>query len=201
MGKPCIHLSVKPNPKSLFLTDNTLALNVGVADQYDLSAELLMHSRALLLNLAQDQHLMLRHRELLDSYVRAGGTIIFQGQVALPFLACLSPYIPAENLKYDEFDVEFKQPHPILSGIDPAILNLRHGVRGFYAHGSNPPPPDATIISTIRDGAVSVDWEWACGKGRVFVHSGNDFGLTFEDDGRNIALIQKMVSWAIGEEL
>ena len=201
MGKPCINLSAKPNPKSYFLGDETLARYVKVADQYDLSADLLKDSRALLLNLAQDQYLLLRHKTLLEDYIKDGGTIVFQGQVALPFLGCLRPYIPAENMKYAEFDITIEQPHPIPDAIEPDCLNLRNGVRGFYAHGSNPAPADAVIISTIRNASLAVDWQWHSGKGRLFVHSGNDFGLTYADDAKNIALLHRVVSWAIGEDI
>lgn len=201
MGKPGIYLSDRQGWASCYRDDPVLGKYVQIANQYDLSAQLLAGSRALILTLGQDQYLLMRNRDLLDGYVRDGGTIVFQGQVALPFLACLSPYVPAENLKYDEFDVRLERSHPILRGIDPVSLNLRHGVRGFYSHGSNPPPADAIIVSTIRHGSVVVDWEWHNGKGRVFVHSGNDFCVTFEDGDKDVHLTRAMVAWAIREDL
>lgn len=199
--KPCIYLATRDNPKSYFRTDTVLKKQVNIVNQYSLSEDLLKGTKAVILTLAQDQYLMMRHKDMLTNYLRIGGTIVVQGQVALPFLDCLSPFIPEENLKYHEFDITIEQPHPVVDSLEVATLNTRHGVRGFYSHGSNPPPNDATIISTMREGKVPVDWEWHHGKGRVFVHSGNDFWLTYGEDDKDLLLTKALVSWAIKKDV
>ena len=199
MDKHCIFLEALSGLNECFRKDAELARRVDIANQYDLSEELLSGTTALILTMAQDQRHMLRNGKLLNDYVREGGTIVVQGQVAFPFLDCLAPYEPAENLSFGDFEISFDRPHPVFHGIDSSTLNLRRGVRGFYAHGSNPPPHDAQVISSLCGGTIPVDWQWESGRGRVFVHSGNDVWLTFANRDKDILLTRNLVAWAMGK--
>ena len=89
---------------------------------------------------------------------------------------------------------------PIFSGVDPDTLNRRRGVAGFYARGSNPPPTEATVLTTLRQGEFPVDWLLGLGKGRLFVHSGNDLWTTFHEPAENARLTGNLLRWATNEE-
>ncbi|PHS70709.1 MAG: hypothetical protein COB23_03280 [Methylophaga sp.] len=199
MKKQCVFLKALPTQSKYFREDKVLSQCVKILDQYKLSNEILKDIKVLILTMHQDQRHLLNNKQLLMEFIQAGGTIIIQGQIAMPFLDCLIPFNPAGQLTLEEYEISFIQPHSVFQGINPLSLNCRRGVRGFYARGSNPPPEDATILTTIKRGTISVDWEWSYGLGRVFVHSGNDIWTSFKDSEDNIDITRNLVSWAIQE--
>jgi hypothetical protein len=197
MNKPCVFLKALPSQGKYFREDEELAKHVEIIDQYILSDEILKGIKVLILTMHQDQRHLLNNKLRLTEFVNTGGTIIVQGQIALPFVDGLLPFKPAEHLMLEEYEISFIQPHPVFQGIDPVSLNCRRGVRGFYARGSNPPPDDAKILTMIRKKTVPVDWEWEFGLGRVFVHSGNDLWTSFKNSEDNINITRNLITWAM----
>jgi hypothetical protein len=177
-----------------------LAERVAVFDQYELSTKLLHDVRAVILTMHQDQRWLHSRRHILKQFIDGGGTLVVQGQVAYPFAGGLSRFRPAANLRLPDYAIELHRDHQVFDGVDPVTLNRRRGVAGFYAHGSNPPPPEATVVSSMAGGRLAVDWEVNVGKGRLFVHSGNDLWTTFSDTSANREFARRLVQWAITSE-
>jgi hypothetical protein len=196
-----LFLSALPQQGDRPWRDAWLAKRVTVADQYTLSSNLLSDVRALFLTMHQDQRWLARHADLLERFMVGGGTLVVQGQVAYPFIGGLSCFQPAEDLKLADYTIELSQAHPIFERIDPSTLNRRHGVAGFYARGSHPPPMNAQVLSTMAGGSVPVDWVAARGQGRLFVHSGNDLWTTFAEPAANVDFTRRLVAWALDEEV
>lgn len=199
MIKPCVFLKALPGQEITPWQDPWLSERVEILDQYDLSPAALHERSSVILTMHQDQRWLASQQDLLDSFVREGGTLIVQGQIAIPFLDILNPFVPINQPRLADFPIDYRQPHPIFHGIDPQTLNKRHGVAGFYARGFNPPPEHASIITTMSSGTVAVDWIAQHGAGRVFNHPGNDLWTTFADREANLALTQRLVHWSLSQ--
>lgn len=195
--KPCTVLHALPGQSKSPWLDPWFSERVAVVNQYDLSTTLLRATRAVILTMHQDQAWLYSQRHLLDEFIQSGGTLVVQGQVAYPFAQGLSCYEFASGLKMPDYCVQMQCAHPVFADIDPITLNKRCGVAGFYARGSNPPPTHATTISTIANGRVPVDWQASYGRGRLFVHSGNDLKTIYDDAEANRSFAARQVAWAI----
>ena len=171
---------------------------IEVVDQYALTPERLDRAAALILTMHNDQRWLAECGDVITGFVRAGGTLVIQGQIALAWADFLTPYRPIARPRMDQLTVRAASPHPIFEGIDREGLNIRKGVRGFYARGYNPPPEGARIVHVIADD-LPVDWEWPCGAGVVFMHSGNDLWSTYEDRRANLDLARRLISWAVAD--
>lgn len=170
-------------------------------DQYALNVELLHGTQVLVTTMHQDQRWLKRQGALVRRFLEAGGTLIVQGQVAIPFLKELRPFQPMHRPRLEDYTVETLLPdHPLFDGVDPRELNCRRGVAGFYTRGSNPPPPEATVLSAAKACTVPVDWVLPIGEGRLFMHSGNDLWTTFHDQARNDHFTGNLLSWAISRQ-
>ncbi|MBI1285489.1 MAG: hypothetical protein GC183_14330 [Thiobacillus sp.] len=167
-----------------------------VADQYSLNQSLLDRHSAVVLTMHNDQRHLAAHQSMLENYVRDGGTLVVQGQIAMPFLSFLKPYIPLCRPRMDQLIVRRRQAHPVFDGFNPESLNIRKGVRGFYGRGHNPPPPDADVLQTIADD-IPLDWFLTWGKGRVLMHSGNDIWGTYADATENRRFALQLINWCL----
>ncbi len=196
MSGKAVFLYGLPQQRGGLLSDPALSDKVTVADQYDLAPALLARHRAVILSMHNDQRFLARNGALLEGFVADGGTLVIQGQVALPYLSFLRCYVPLKRPPIRDLVIRTVRPHPIFAGIDLAALNNRRGVRGFYGRGHNPPPPGAVVYQEIAD-AVPLDWQWSLGQGRVLMHSGNDMWTSFEDKAQNMQLARQLIDWCV----
>jgi len=169
---------------------------VTTADQYALSADLLAGRRALVLTMHQDQRWLERHGAVLQDFLEAGGTILAQGQVAVPWLPMLRAYVPVRRPPLETLEIKRVEWHPLFDGVEPGVLNIRTGVRGFYGRGHNPPPAGAKVIQTLGNGDP-VDWEIRVGRGLLFMHSGNDLWTNCNDASDNRRLVGNLIDWCL----
>lgn len=198
MTKPCLFLQALPGQSSFPWLDSCLADQVDVLDQYGLSSTSLESRIVLILTMHQDQRWLHHNRGLLEHFVKSGGTLIIQGHIAIRFLGVLEQFVPLARPQLSQFKITFCRPqHPVFAGLTPQTLNLRRGVAGFYARGSNPPPKNAEIITAMSDGTLPVDWMVRLGAGLVFAHSGNDLWTTFDDRLSNVDFARRLVEWAV----
>ena len=165
--------------------------------QYD--GERLDWSRydALILTTHSDQHHLMEIRSRLDGYLAGGGTILFNGHVARPFLDELTPFEPLPRRGLTELVVNREADHPVFEGVTSDMLTLRKGVAGFYGRGTNPPPDGALVLNSVSPERWPLDWivERPSG-GRIFVHGGNDIWSFFMTGAPgNLALVQRFFDW------
>lgn len=197
-GKKALFLYGLPAQKDGPLASSVIQGLVDIADEYDLNSERLTEAGALVLTMHNDQRWLHKNGEAITSFVESGGTLVIQGQIALPWTGFLQPYLPIIRPRMDQLVVQAACDHPVFNGLDRSVLNIRKGVRGFYARGHNPPPSGARVLQTVADD-VPVDWEWRCGSGRVLMHSGNDLWTTQETPDANIEFAKRLLSWAIAD--
>lgn len=195
--KPGLFLFGLPGQAAGPIGDARFADRLDIADQYALTPGLLAGRRALITTMHQDQRWLRRHADVLLSFLEGGGTVIAQGQVAVPWLPMLPPYVPLDRPRLAMLEVKRVLDHPVFAGIDPSALNMRKGVRGFYGRGHNPPPAGATIIQVLGAG-LPLDWQIAVGAGTLFMHSGNDLWTNMADPAANLQLADQLLDWSIG---
>lgn len=192
-----VFLAALPDQRSATWCDN-VDVPVVTIDQYALSARILSSADVVITTMHQDQRWLYRQRDLLQYFLRTGGTLVLQGQVAIPFIPGLRIFEPMQRPSLDDYRLCTLCPeHPLFHGLNPEEFNQRRGVAGFYARGSNPPMEQARIISGLRGGSVPVDWIVPAGAGRVLMHSGNDLWTTFHEPEQNLMLANNLLRWAV----
>lgn len=156
--------------------------------------------RALLVPSHVDQRYLLSAREQLESYLLAGGIIVFNGHVAYPFLRWLTPFVPVGVAGVAGLRVHRCASHPIFDGVDPAHLTFRRGVAGFYARGGNPPAAGARVLNTLGPDAQAIDWALALPEGgRLLVHSGNDLWMYAGGTDSAARIVPQLFDWLNGD--
>lgn len=152
--------------------------------------------RGLLIGLHADQLLLQARRAQLEGFLAGGGTIVFCGHVAHPFLDELRQFEPMPGYRLDDLRVRLERPHPVWSGVDAEHLTFRRGVAGFYGRGHNPPPPGATVINTLGPQRRPVDFVCrpAAG-GRLLVHAGADLWGYLEADSTASRMGPQLLDW------
>lgn len=195
MTRPCLLLKTGPAVARLW-SDASLSARIDCVDQYALRDIELRDYAGLILSMHADQRWIASLADLLQEYLLNGGAIAFNGHIAYPFLPDLRPFVPMKISGVGDFAVETQQDHPVFVGLDPARMNCRRGVAGFWGRGCNPPPEGAVVLQTLGQGTVPVDWIYhpAAG-GRLFVHSGNDLWTNFERPEDNMRIAHQLVSW------
>jgi hypothetical protein len=173
-----------------------LGRRVDAIAMHDFGAADLAPYAGLLIWLHCDQRHLHRHRDRLAAFLAQGGTIVFCGHVATPFLDGLSPYRPLPAYRVADLVVNLEREHPVWAGVRGEDLTFRRGVAGFYGRGHNPPPPGAIVINTLGDARVPVDLEWrpAVG-GRVLMHAGADLWMYLETETTAARMGVQLLDW------
>ncbi len=197
MTAPVVFLWGLPGQAQGPLSDDRFAGRIDLVDQYALTPALLERRRAVFLSMHNDQRWLQKHGALLSGFIEQGGTVLAQGQLVLPWHPILQPYVPIRRPPLPVLEIKRVADHPIFDGIDPGLLNCRRGVRGFYGRGHTPPPEGATVIQTLGNG-LPLDWHIAVGKGRLFMHAGNDLWTNMENLEDNLKLADQAIDWAAG---
>ncbi|MCW0205787.1 hypothetical protein AVE30378_05447 [Achromobacter veterisilvae] len=186
--------------------DGPAALTGGAAPRaacvplYGLHELPLADYRALLVPAHADQRYLLEQRARLEAYLESGGTVVFNGHVAYPFLRWLAPFVPGSAAGVAGLRVNRAAPHPVFDGVDPEHLTFRRGVAGFYARGSNPPPAGARVLNTLGPDAQPIDWVLALpGGGRLLTHSGNDLWMYAGSADSAGRIVPQLFDWLHGD--
>lgn len=156
--------------------------------------------RAVLVPAHADQRGLLARRDTLQAFLFEGGTLVFNGHVAYPLLPWLSPFEPAAPAGLDGLRIHRAAEHPVFDGVLAEDLTFRRGVAGFYARGSNPPPPQAQVLNTIGPQRLPVDWLLTLpGGGRLLMHSGNDLWMYAGGQDSAARIVPQLLHWLQGE--
>ncbi len=154
-----------------------------VINQYDLVDIDLKKYKGIILSMHIDQYLLLEMKDRIQEFLSEGRKLLFNGHIIKPFMDELGVFEPMSEPNMYDFAVVELGAHPIYRGFKTDELNLRHGVAGFFGRGGNPMPQNAKAILGFRGGEVPCDWEYETSNGgTLYVHSGNDIWMCFEDD-------------------
>lgn len=159
--------------------------------------------QALLVGFTIDQRLFAGFTDWIRAFLQSGGTLVFNGHIAYPFLPELTTYQPLPKRGKKDLLISRVTPHAIFSGIDFMDLSERRGVRGFYGRGANPMPKQATAINRVGNSNADafVDWQWDFpGGGRLFVHAGINLWLYSHDQNTASRLIPQLLAWCMKED-
>lgn len=178
-----------------------LGSRLDVVPLYELGGVDLAAYRGLLIGLHADQRYLLARKAQLEAFLKGGGTIVFCGHVAYPFLDELVLYRAIPDYTVADLEVVRLADHPVWAGVDPAHLTFRRGVAGFYGRGANPPPPGARVIHALGPGRHPVDFEArpAAG-GRLLVHAGADLWGYVDSDTSAARMAPQLLDWIAARE-
>ncbi|CAH1670225.1 hypothetical protein [Chelatococcus asaccharovorans] len=181
---------------NLLMKSVDLGSRLDVVPLYELGDVDLGAYRGLLIGLHADQRYLLARKSQLEAFLQGGGTIVFCGHVAYPFLDELAPYQAIPGYTVDDLEVARASDHPVWAGVDPRHLTWRRGVAGFYGRGANPPPAGARVVNTLGRGRYPVDFEVAPGVGgRLLVHAGADL-WSYTDAGNSAErMVPQLFDW------
>lgn len=167
--------------------------------QYELQKLDFSDYSGIILTLYSDQYLLKKLGKKFESFLENGGKLFINGHIFKPFLKELSVFEPVENIKLPDFMVTQLSKHEIYININTKKLSKRKGVAGFFSRGSNPPPNGAKHIMAIKNSTVIADWECEVGRGKLYVHSGNDLWACMEQKDDNLQIFENILNY-LGEK-
>lgn len=174
----------------------TTAGRIDGVDMYDFADAPLERYAGLLLSLNSDQRELLRLRPKLEKFLARGGTLVFCGHVAYPFLPELAEFQPLTGYRLDDIRVVRLTEHPVFAGVDPHNQTFRKGVAGFYGRGHNPPPPGAVALNGLGPRRMPVDFVYdRPGGGRVLIHAGVDLWGYVDDVTSMSRVPAQLLDW------
>lgn len=183
-----------PSP---ILTHPVTSSRVLGLDIYELKHVALERFAGLLLSTHADQRFLQTTRGKLERFLQGGGTLVFCGHLAYPFLPELTPFVPLTVRSHEDYRVWRVSEHPIFAGVDTEDLTFRKGVAGFYGRGHNPPPAGAQVLQRLSSPeGPPVDYVYCrAGGGRVLVHAGNDIWMYAGDDTSANRIAPQLLDW------
>lgn len=164
-------------------------------DMYDLPDVNLTALPGLVVSSQVDQDYLYRHRDLIRSFLAAGGVVAFSGHLARRWLPGAECFEPKSIESHDDYTVVEATPHPVFEGVEMSDLTYQRGVAGIFARGHNPPPEHATTVLRLRDGEPVVYVDDESTAGTIFVHSGNDLIGFGRRDTTAERVPEQLVAW------
>lgn len=153
-------------------------------------------TRALLIPAHADQRFLQTQQARLEAWLSKGGTLVFNGHVAHPFLRWLRPFQPQTVAGLAGLRVHRGPQHPVFAGVEGEHLTFRRGVAGFYARGCNPPCAGARVLNTLGANHLPIDWLLTLpGGGRLLVHAGNDLWMHAEGQDTAARIAPQLLAW------
>ena len=168
---------------------------VVLADLYEVDALQLEDYTALLISMHIDQRFLAERAGRIDCYIRSGGTLVANGHVAYPFLRDVSLFQPLQDHGVADLAVRRQASHPVWDGVAEAELTFRRGVAGFYGRGWHQPPAGATVIHTLGDRKLPLDFTYRLGCGRVLFHGGNDLWQYAQATDSTARIVPQLFTW------
>ncbi|MEM7045139.1 MAG: hypothetical protein AAF543_20210 [Pseudomonadota bacterium] len=163
-----------------------------VAQQYILEDQDLDRLDGIVLTMHSDQRHLAANQSLLMAFLEHGGSIIFNGHVAWPFLTMLKPFQSVEQQGLESLRIHIEADHPLTRGLTTDDLTFQRSVAGFYGRGTNPPPDDAIVLTSVGSSRAPVDWVVQRGQGQLFVHTGNDlFPFLYRADPADLGRLRQ----------
>lgn len=165
--------------------------------QYELENVDFSKYKGIIITAAVDQIMLKNINSKILEFIKNGGRVLFNGHVENEFFDFLTCYSPVKDIKHKDFFITLKNSHRIYKDLDIADFNEKNGVAGFYSRGENPPPKGAKIITAIKDGLVSSDWEIDINKGKFYAHAGVDLHIASKD---GVKTLKNIIAYLRGED-
>jgi len=132
-----------------------------------------------------DQDFLYAHRGVLNAFLNAGNTIVFSGDLDLPWLPGCGTALPVSAAHPDDLRLTFA-PHAAFHGIAP------EEVGDYFVSGHHPMPDGARALATLRDGKVVIYEDKVSSAGTILVHAGHTL-LGYAADARAGALAKRLI--------
>lgn len=145
-----------------------------------------------------DQRALCHFTDVLEQHLCAGGSIVFNGQLAYPIFNGLAMFQVAKGRGFKDLLIERVHEHPIFKHVDCQDISVKRGVAGFYGRGANPPPAGAVILHRLIQDHSPVDWVWQRPEGgQIFMHSGNNIWLYTNDSTSAKHIVPQLIEWSL----
>ena len=171
---------------------------VKIVNQYDKYS--LKQVSGVIIGMSLDLYELQKRKHEFEEFLQDGGRMFYSGHAAISFLSFLSVYEPINNIKLEDFFISKNSEHIIYKDLDIKYFQKSKGVAGFYSRGCNPPPKGAKIITSIKQGSAPCDWEFSFGKGKFYVHSGNDLYACSGDEAINKKVFNNILEFLGGKD-
>ncbi|MEO0385555.1 MAG: hypothetical protein AAF234_18605 [Pseudomonadota bacterium] len=161
-------------------------------DLYELAEADITAYCGLILSGRVDQDYLYRHRDVLLNFIEAGNTVVFSGDIDVPWLPDTAPSLPIDQPNGSDIGLAFAD-HPIFDGISADMVG------DYFASGHYVLPPGAKALVTLPQQRAVV-YEHAIGTkgGRILLHAGHTL-LGYAADARaaelSTRLIPQLLTW------
>lgn len=132
-----------------------------------------------------DQDFLYANRAVLADFLDHGKTIVFSGDLDLPWLPGSAPALPFEARQGDDLTLEFAD-HPVFDGISP------DSVGGYFVSGHHPLPKGGRALATLPGGEVVIYEDKVSTAGTILVHAGHTL-IGYAADERAEALSKRLI--------
>lgn len=161
------------------------AMQLDEVDLYDLAETDLSPYCGLIMSGRVDQEFLYEHRAVLSDFLNRGKTIVFSGDLDLPWLPGSAPSLPFEARQGDDLTVQFAK-HPVFDGIHP------DSVGGYFVSGHHPLPRGGRALATLPGGEVVIYEDKVSSAGTILVHAGHTL-IGYAADARAEALSKRLI--------
>ena len=142
-----------------------------------------------------DQDYLYAKRSILRDFLDRGNTIVFSGDIDLPWLPGSAASLPFEARQGDDLTVSFSD-HAGFDGIMP------DDVGGYFVSGHHPVPEGARPLATLPGGEVVIYEDKISSAGTILVHAGHTLlGYAADARAETLAkrLIPQLITWIRAE--
>lgn len=154
-------------------------------DLYELAETDLSPYCGLIMSGRVDQDFLHANRKVLADFLDQGKTIVFSGDLDLPWLPGSAPALPFEARQGDDLTLSFAD-HPVFEGISP------DSVGGYFVSGHHPLPVGARALATLPGGEVVIYEDKASTAGTILIHAGHTL-IGYAADTRAEALSKRLI--------
>ena len=168
-------------------------------DLYALDRADLTPYRALIVPAFSDQEWLSAQRAVIRAFLESGRVLLFSGHLFRPWLPGGGTFVPRPIRSPADYEVRLLRRHPLFDGVDLADLVYRRGVAGFFARGSNPPPPGAETLLAFADGSPVLYLDRVSSGGTLLVHAGNDLFGYFDVPAGETTFGARVLAWIDAE--
>lgn len=172
-------------------------------DMYDLPKTDLSPYKAMIIAGLVDQDFLNEEKQIITDFLNEGKLLCFFGNLISDWIPGQKPYEVQEIRWHGDYNLTIVNNHPIFEGVNVDEMTSKMGVKGIFARGSHPAPPNAEIVVTLPgDKAVTfIDREST--KGTIFMHSGSTlFHTTGMNPQKGVSterIPAQMLAWAEAE--
>lgn len=163
---------------------------------YDMTAASLRPYNALIITEQCDQEYLLQHSDIISSFLNEGKVVVFNGNLATPWLPGTSLFIPKEIRNFKDYEVQIPMENAIYDGVEIDDMVFNKGVAGFFARGYHQPMNDVDVYLTIGEGCPATYVDRTTTRGTILVHAGyNLLGYDMNAGKTTDRIAGQLIDW------